>query len=105
MPIWPPAPNSNHGILAYVEAGDRWGLSSEPPLKTLSFEERSWEAKIWFGDDEPAYLRHNLYEEEVAEATLVVPAGLLASIKDMSVRIERTYESLDLAALPPALFE
>jgi hypothetical protein len=100
-----PRANSNHGLLAYVEAGDRWGLSSEPPLKAVSFDERSWEAKIWFGDDEPAYLRHNLYEEEVAVAPLVVPAGLLASIKDVSVRIERYYESLDFAALPPALFE
>jgi hypothetical protein len=100
-----PRANSNHGILAYVEAGDRWGLSSEPPLKTLLFDERSWEAKIWFGDDEPAYLRHNLYEEEVAAAPLVVPAGVLETIRNVSVRIERYYESLDFAALPRALFE
>jgi len=98
-------PHSNHGVLAFVEAGDGAGLSFEPPLETRSFEERSWEAGIWFGDDEPAYLRHNLYEEEVAEAPLVVPAGVLAAIKDASVRIERFYEGLDLAALPRALFE
>jgi len=98
-------PHSNHGVLAYVEAGGGAGLSFEPPLETRSFEERSWEAGIWFGDGEPAYLRHNLYEEEVAVAPLVIPAGLLASIKDISVRIERYYESLDFAALPRALFE
>jgi hypothetical protein len=98
-------PNSNHGILAYVEAGDHWGISNELPLKTRSFDERSWEAGIWFGDDEPAYLRHNLYEEEVAEAPLVVPAGVLETVRDVSVRIERSYDGLDFAALPRAIFE
>jgi hypothetical protein len=98
-------PNSNHGILAYVEAGDHWGISNELPLKTRSFDERSWEAGIWFGDDEPVYLRHNLYEEEVAEAPLVVPAGVLETVRDVSVRIERSYDGLDFAALPRAIFE
>jgi hypothetical protein len=97
-------PFSNHGILAYVESGDRLGLSGDP-AQTRPFDGRSWEAKIWFGDNEPAYLRHNLYEDDVAEAALTVPAGLLEAIKAMSVRIERTYERLDLDGLPPALFE
>lgn len=98
-------PNSNHGTLAYIEAGDRYGLSGGPALKTRAFDERSWEAKIWFGDGEPAYLRHNLYEEEVAEEALVVPAGVLAAVEDISVRIERYYDGLDMDALPRALFE
>ena len=97
-------PFSNHGILTYVESGDHPGLSGEPVL-TRSFDKRSWEAEIWFGASEPPYLRHNLYEDEVAEASLVLPAGLLASIKDISVRIERYYENLDLESLPRALFE
>ena len=100
-----PRPNSNHGILASIEAGSPFRLSGGPPLRTHLFDERSWEAKIWFGDDEPAYLRHNLHEEEVAEEALVVPAAVLDEIKDVSVRIERYYESLDPAALPRALFE
>lgn len=95
---------SNHGILAFVEQGDRLGLSGEPSV-TRSFDQRSWEAELWFGANEPSYLRHNLYEDEVAEASLVLPAGLLASIKDISVRIERYYENLDLEGLPLALFE
>jgi len=95
---------SNHGVLAFVESGDRLGLSGEPAV-TRSFDQRSWEAKIWFGDDEPSYLRHNLYEDEVTEAALVVPARLLASIKDLSVGIERYYEGIDLEALPRAFFE
>jgi hypothetical protein len=100
-----PRPNSNHGILAYVEAGGAFGLSGGPPLKTHLFDERSWEAKIWFGDREPPYLRHNLHEEEVAEEALVIPAAVLDDVKDSSLRIERYYENLDPAALPPALFD
>ena len=95
---------SNHGILAYVDSGDRLKLSEEE-FATRSFHQRSWEADIWFGQGEPAYLHHNLYEDEVATAALVLPAGVLASIKEISIRIERFYESLDLATLPPAFFE
>ncbi len=95
---------SNHGILTYVEPGDHLGLSGEPVV-TRSFDQRSWEADIWFGASEPSYLRHNLYEDEVAEASLVLPAGLLSAIKDISVRIERYYEGLELDSLPRALFE
>ncbi|MDH4197397.1 MAG: hypothetical protein OEW05_08330, partial [Candidatus Aminicenantes bacterium] len=71
-------PYSNHGILAYVESGDGPRLS-EDGLVTRSFNQRSWEAEIWFGAEEPAYLRHNLYEDEVAAAALVLPAGAVAA--------------------------
>jgi hypothetical protein len=97
-------PFSNHGILAYVESGERLRLS-EDRFETRSFNQRSWEAEIWFGKDEPAYLRHNLYEDEVATAALVLPNDVIAKIKDISIRIERFYECLDLAALPSAFFE
>jgi hypothetical protein len=95
---------SNHGILAYIDSGDRLMLSEEE-FVTRTFNQRSWEAEIWFGQGEPAYLRHNLYEDEVATAAVVLPAGVLASIQEISVRIERFYESLDFAALPAAFFE
>jgi len=95
---------SNHGLLTYIESGDHLGLSGEPAM-TRCFDQRSWEAEIWFGASEPSYLRHNLYEDDVAEASLVLPAGLLESIKDISIRIERYYENLDLGSLPRALFE
>jgi hypothetical protein len=97
-------PFSNHGILAYVDSGDRLRLS-EDEFVTRSFNQRSWEAEIWFGQSEPAYLRHNLYEDEVATAALILPADVVAAIKEISVRVERFYESLDLAALPRAFFE
>ena len=97
-------PFSNHGILAYIDSGDRLGLSKDK-FVTRFFNQRSWEAKIWFGRSEPSYLRHNLYEDEVATASLILPAEVLATIKEISVRIERFYESLDLSALPRAFFE
>ncbi len=97
-------PFSNHGVLAFVDSGDRLGLSEEK-FETRHFDQRSWEAKIWFDRDEPDYLRHNLYEDEVATAALVLPSDVIASVREISVRIERIYESLDVSALPPAHFE
>lgn len=97
-------PFSNHGILAFIASGDELGLSPDK-FETRLFNQRSWEAEIWFGGDEPSYLRHNLYEDEVAEAALVLPAAVIASIRQISVRIERFYEFLDFAALPRAFFE
>jgi hypothetical protein len=95
---------SNHGRLAYVEPGDRLGLA-DPGAGAASFDERSWEAGIWFGAEEPAYLRHNLYEEEVSLSALLVPERMLTAIREVSVSIERLYESLDWTALPKACFE
>jgi len=94
---------SNHGLLAHISGGDSLALS-ERAFRTERIDRRSWEAKLWFGDREPAYLKHNLYEDEVAAAALIVPHPLLASIRDIAVRIERFYEGLDFAALPPACF-
>jgi hypothetical protein len=46
-----------------------------------------------------------LYEEEVAKATLVIPEPLLKKIKELSIKIERIYDGLDLFSLPKACFE
>jgi hypothetical protein len=95
---------SNHGIIAVVEEGDGLRLADET-FMTRRFDERSWEAELWFGPDDPAYLHHNLYEDEAAETALLLPRPLFDAIRDTAVRIERFYESLDFAALPPAWFE
>jgi hypothetical protein len=97
-------PASNHGILAFISPGSPFGLSGKH-LKTESFNQRSWEAEIWFGKNEPEYLRHNLYEEEVARSTLLIPDLLLKKIKELSIKIERIYEGLNLFGLPKACFE
>jgi hypothetical protein len=95
---------SNHGTLTFISRGTLFALS-EKHFKTELFNQKSWEAEIWFGKNEPDYLRHNLYEDEVARTTLLIPEPLLEKIKDLAVRIERTYEGLDLFGLPKACFE
>jgi len=95
---------SNHGLLAFVSEGETVGLT-EKDFGTKSFNQRSWEAEIWFGEKEPSYLRHNLYEDEVARTTLRLPKSLYRKIQELSVKIERFYEGLDFAALPEACFE
>ena len=99
-----PRITSNHGVLAFVAMGNPFGLK-EKDFETESFNERSWEAKIWFGDSEPAYLRHNLYEDEVAKTVLLLPEPFYRMIRELSVKVERLYEGLDLSSLPKACFE
>ena len=95
---------SNHGFLTFVSEGESFGLS-EREFKTEFFSQKSWEAEIWFGKETPAYLKHNLYEDEVARTTLHLPEPILRTIKELSVKIERVYEGLDFASLPRACFE
>lgn len=97
-------PHSNHGFLTYVGKGDYLGLADRK-FKTESFNQKSWEAKIWFGQNEPPYLKHNLYEDEVAKTTLCLPEPILRTIRKLSVDIERLYEGLELLSLPEACFE
>lgn len=95
---------SNHGFLTFVSEGESFGLS-ERGFKTESFNQKSWEAEIWFGKETPSYLKHNLYEDEVAQTTLYLPDPILKTIRELSVKIERFYEGLALANLPRASFE
>ena len=95
---------SNHGILTFVGIGNPFGLR-ENSFETESFNQRSWEAEIWFGDEEPEYLRHNLYEDVVAKTALNLPEPFHRMIKELTVKIERLYDGLDLSALPEACFE
>ena len=97
-------PASNHGILTFISPGNPFGLS-EKHFETELFNQKSWEAEIWFGKSEPEYLRHNLYEEEVARTTLLIPEPLLKKIKELSIEIERIYDGLDLFSVPKACFE
>jgi hypothetical protein len=96
---------SNHGIIVLVSPGDLLGLADKE-FATESFNQKSWEAELWFGeDDPPPYLRHNLYEDEVARTILYLPVPLYSLIMELSVKIERLYEVLDLSSLPKACFE
>jgi hypothetical protein len=95
---------SNHGVLIFISSGDTFGLGKRN-FDIESFNKRSWEAEIWFGENDPSYLRHNLYEEEVAKTILYLPGNIHRMIQERSVQIERFYESLDLYSLPKACFE
>lgn len=95
---------SNHSIIAVVEEGGRFGLDPGGFLTRL-FDAPSWEGVLWFGEDEPPYLYHNLRQDEAAEAALLLPASVFSAIKATAVRIERQYESLDWEKLPAAWFE
>jgi hypothetical protein len=99
-----PKITSNHGILIFVAMGNPFGLR-EKNFGTELFNQRSWEAEIWFEENEPEYLRHNLYEEEVAKTALVLPEPFHRMIRELSVKIERLYDGLDLSSLPKACFE
>ncbi|OGP89451.1 MAG: hypothetical protein A2157_13375 [Deltaproteobacteria bacterium RBG_16_47_11] len=95
---------SNHGMLTFVSPGNRFELADKE-FKTKLFNQKSWEAGIWFGEETPPYLQHNLYEDEVAKTTLYLPEPILKTIKELSVKIERFYEGLDFSSLPKACFE
>jgi hypothetical protein len=96
--------HSNHGVLTFVSKGDHFGLVDQK-FKTEFFNQKSWEAELWFGKNDPPYLKHNLYEDEVAKTTLLLPDSLHQWITEASVKIERHYEGFDLLTLPEACFE
>lgn len=95
---------SNHGILTFVSKGDHFRLENKDS-RTEHFDQKSWEAEIWFGQNDPSYLRHNLYEDEVGRTTLFLPDHLYRKIEDLSIKIEGFYEGLDLSILPRSCFE
>jgi hypothetical protein len=99
-----PRATSNHGILTFISNGNPFGLK-EKKFETESFNQRSWEAEVWFDGKEPDYLRHSLYEEEVAKTTLLLPEPFYRMIRELSVKIERLHEGLDFQSLPKACFE
>jgi hypothetical protein len=95
---------SPHGILAFISSGNPFGLS-ERNFRTESFNQKSWESEIWSAENEFQDQRDNPDEELVAKATLVLPEPFSRTIKELSVRVERLYDGLDLSALPKACFE
>jgi len=96
--------HSNHGILTYVSQGVHFRLG-DGEFKTEFFNQKSWEAEIWFGDNDPSYLKRNLYEDEVAKTAFFLPEELYKAIEEFSIRIERFYEALDFSTLSKACFE
>ncbi len=90
---------SNHGFLFHVVPGDFIGITSKN-FKTTKFVKKAWEANIFFGKNIPSYLYHNLYEDEVASADLIVPSNIFNKIKKISESISAHYKNLKFENLP-----
>ena len=95
---------SSDGILAEVVTGPRFALDGLV-RETVHFDEKTWEAELWFHGDTPDYLHTNLYEDDIAMASVVVPDGFAKEISGIAIRIERTYDASDFSRLPRACFE
>jgi hypothetical protein len=95
---------SSDGILAEIITGPRFALSGLV-CETVHFDEKTWEAELWFPCESPAYLHTNLYEDDVAREALMVPGKFSRLLSDIAVRVERTYEALEFSTLPRACFE
>jgi len=91
-------------ISTFISSGSPFGLS-ERNFKTESFNQKSWESEIWFGENEPQDRRRNPDEELVAKTTLILPEPFSRTIKELSAKVERLYDGLDLSSLPKACFE
>lgn len=95
---------SNHGIITFIEKGKELKLL-DSRFEKESFNQKSWEAEIWFGDNYPPYLKHNLFEDEVAKTALIIPEELYKKIEEISIKVERYYEALNFSSIPKACFE
>jgi len=91
-------------ISTFISSGSPFGLSNRN-FNTESFNHKSWEAEIWFGENAPQDRRCNPGEELVAKTTLILPEPFSRTIKELSVKVERLYDGFDLFALPKACFE
>jgi hypothetical protein len=88
----------------FISSGSPFGLS-ERNFRTELFNQKSWESEIWFGENESQDRRRNPDGELVAKTTLILPEPFSRTIKELSVRVERLYDGLDLSNLPKACFE
>ena len=94
---------SNHGTIAVVEEGDALRLADET-FKTRRFDERSWEAGALVRPRTSRPISTTISTTtRRPETALLLPPPLFAAIRETAVRIERFYDSLDFAALPPGL--
>ncbi len=95
---------SNHGIRFYINRDDHLGVENED-FNIIEITEKAWEADIFFKGEPPAYLYHNLYEEEISDSFLNVPVKIYTDIISIAVSISNFYSSLDVAELPECFIE
>lgn len=71
---------------------------------TREIIQKSWEADIFYQGNIPDYLYHDVYEEKIADAELIIPERLHREIQRISTSISNTYEDLDFNTLPKSYF-
>lgn len=90
---------SNHGVRFYILPGDGLKITDEN-FKAKKIIQRSWEADIFYKGNIPDYLYHDVYEESIAEADLIIPERLYQDIKKISASISHLYKDMDFDSLP-----
>jgi len=90
---------SNHGIRFYISPGDGLGLTKKD-FKVKEIVQKSWEADIFYKGNIPDYLYHDVYEETIAEAELIVPERLCQDIQRISASVSGLYRDMDFDSLP-----
>jgi hypothetical protein len=95
---------SNHGIRFFVRPGNGFKLTNEN-FEVKEIIHKSWEADIFYKRKIPDYLYHDVYEETIGLAELIIPQRLYKDIQKISASISHYYKNLDLNTLPRAYIE
>jgi len=90
---------SNHGIRFFISPGDGLKLTKKD-FKIKKIVKKSWEADIFYKGDIPDYLYHDVYEETIAEAELIIPERLCQDIRKISASVSGLYRDMDFDSLP-----
>jgi hypothetical protein len=95
---------SNHGIRFFVTPGNELKITNEH-FEVKEIVHKTWEADIFYRRNIPEYLYHDVYEETIALAELIIPSRLYEDIQKISASISQYYEALDFDTLPEAYIE
>ncbi len=99
-----PKLTSNHGIRFFVSPGDCFKITNED-FTVREIVQKSWEADIFYKGNIPDYLYHDVYEETIAEAELIIPERLYRNIQRISASISQLYKDIDFDTLPKSIIE
>ena len=98
---------SNHGIRFFIETESdikKISIKNED-FKVWEVNEKAWEADIFYGDDIPPHLYHNLYEETIADTVVNMPCSIYNDIIKTAISINDFYNLLDFNKLPRCYIE
>ncbi|MDH5383650.1 MAG: hypothetical protein OEY18_02985, partial [Candidatus Aminicenantes bacterium] len=84
--------------------GDGFKITNED-FTVREIVQKSWEADIFYKGNIPDYLYHDVYEETIAEAELIIPERLYRNIQRISASISHLYKDIDFDTLPRSNIE